>query len=138
DQDRPGRRHDRLNLAAAVVAALIAAVLLIAAFLAEEPLREGWVVLDRAGAVFLAVAALVGLLAALASAGRSALDGPGLIPRSLPRLPYWAAFQLFWAALLAVPLSRSLILAWLLIEATTAFSALLVAFSGRRRALEAG
>ena len=44
----------------------------------------------------------------------------------------------FWAALLAVPLAGNLGAAWLLIEATTATSALLVAFSGKARALEAG
>ncbi len=51
---------------------------------------------------------------------------------------YYAAFNLFWAALLALPLAGNLALAWLLIEATTAASALLVAFSGKRSALEAG
>ena len=51
---------------------------------------------------------------------------------------YYAAFNLFWAALLALPLADNLALAWLLIEATTAASALLVAFSGKRSALEAG
>ena len=44
----------------------------------------------------------------------------------------------FWAILLAVPLAGNLGAAWLLIEATTAASALLVGFSGRARALEAG
>ena len=40
--------------------------------------------------------------------------------------------------MLALPLAANLVLAWLLIEATTAASALLVAFSGKRSALEAG
>src|SRR6185436_5529343 len=39
---------------------------------------------------------------------------------------------------LAVPLAGNLGVAWLAIEATTAASALLVGFSGRARALEAG
>jgi hydrogenase-4 component F len=51
---------------------------------------------------------------------------------------YYVAFNLFWAALLALPLADNLGLAWLLIEATTATSALLVAFSGKPSALEAG
>jgi hydrogenase-4 component F len=43
----------------------------------------------------------------------------------------------FWAVLLAVPLVGNLGGAWLLIEATTAASALLVGFSGKARSLEA-
>ncbi len=46
--------------------------------------------------------------------------------------------MLFWATLIAVPLVRNLGVAWILVEATTAASALLVAFSGKRSALEAG
>lgn len=133
-----GRGLDRLNLAAAAVTTVLTAALVVAAFSGDQPLRAGWTVLDRGGAIFLAVAAVVGLLSAVASAGRETTGAQGWSLKALPRLPYWVAFQLFWAALLAVPLARSLIVAWLLIEATTAFSALLVAFSGRRRALEAG
>ena len=51
---------------------------------------------------------------------------------------YYAALYAFWAVLLAVPLAGNLGVAWLLVEATTAASALLVGFSGRPRALEAG
>ena len=50
---------------------------------------------------------------------------------------YYTALLVFWAALLAVPLAANLGAAWLLVEATTAASALLVAFSGKPRALEA-
>ena len=51
---------------------------------------------------------------------------------------YWATLFAFWAVLLAVPLAGNLGAAWIAIEATTAASALLVGFSGRARALEAG
>lgn len=129
---------NRVNLAACLLTAAAAAYLLVASFAAEAPLVAGWVVLDRAGAVFLMVAAAVGLMSGFASAGRVATERPGWVLRRLPHLPYWAGFQLFLAALLALPLANSLILAWLLLESTTAVSALLVAFSGRRRALEAG
>ena len=44
----------------------------------------------------------------------------------------------FWAVLLAIPLAGNLGVAWLLVEASTAPSALLVGFSGKARALEAG
>ena len=47
----------------------------------------------------------------------------------------WAAF---WAVLVAVPLAGNIGAAWLLVEATTAASAILVGFSGKPRALEAG
>ena len=43
---------------------------------------------------------------------------------------YYAALYAFWAALLAVPIAGNLAVAWLLVEATTAASALLVAFTG--------
>ena len=51
---------------------------------------------------------------------------------------YYASLYAFWAILLAVPLAGNLGAAWLLVEATTAASALLVGFSGKPRALEAG
>ena len=51
---------------------------------------------------------------------------------------YYAILFGFWAILLAVPLAGNLAAAWLLVEATTAASALLVGFSGLPRALEAG
>ena len=51
---------------------------------------------------------------------------------------YFVLLFAFWALLLAVPLAGNLGVAWLLVEATTAPSALLVGFSGKARALEAG
>ena len=51
---------------------------------------------------------------------------------------YYVVLFAFWALLLAVPLAGNLGVAWLLVEATTAASALLVGFSGKPRALEAG
>ncbi len=51
---------------------------------------------------------------------------------------YWIVLLLFWAVLIAIPLADNLGVAWILLEATTAASALLVAFSGKRSAIEAG
>jgi hydrogenase-4 component F len=51
---------------------------------------------------------------------------------------YYSVLLLFWAALAAVPVAGNLGAAWIVIEATTAASALLVGFSGLPRALEAG
>ena len=45
---------------------------------------------------------------------------------------------MFWALLLLIPVAGNLAVAWLLVEGTTAASALLVGFTGRREALEAG
>ena len=58
-------------------------------------------------------------------------------PARRPRA-YFLLLYAFWALLLAVPLAGNLGLALLLVEATTAPSALLVGFSGKPRALEAG
>jgi hydrogenase-4 component F len=130
----------RLNTAGAVLVAASAGVLAVIAMLRDEPLTGSWYVVDRAGGVFLLVVAVVGLLSALASP--SYLAGADrsffVTRRSRPHVPYYAAFYLFWATLLAVPLVDNLAVAWLLIEATTAASALLVASTGRRSALEAG
>ena len=59
-------------------------------------------------------------------------------PRGCVTAMYFVALYAFWAVLLAVPLAGNLGAAWLLVEATTAASALLVGFSGKARALEAG
>jgi len=60
------------------------------------------------------------------------------VPAERRERTYFALLYSFWAILLAVPLAGNLGAAWLLVEATTAASALLVGFSGKPRALEAG
>jgi hydrogenase-4 component F len=133
------RSADRLNAALALLVACAPAALAIEALLrAGDPLRGGWYAVDPAGAVFLLVIAAVGLLSALASPSylRSARASFFTRPRS--RAAYYAALYVFWGALIAVALVDNLAVAWLLIELTTAASALLVAFGGGRSALEAG
>jgi hydrogenase-4 component F len=100
-----------------------------------HPTVGDWIVLDAAGALLVAVIGAVGLISVLLSPGYLA----GLAPAATrgPRR-YFAVLFAFWAALVAVPLAGNLGAAWLLIEATTAASALLVGFSGKPRALEAG
>jgi hydrogenase-4 component F len=137
---RTPRAADRTAAAGATVVA--AAALLLAAIAigrgGAAPLRGDWYLVDGASGLFLAVIAVVGGASALVSpaylrsAGRSWLSATG------SRSWYYVALYLFWAALLAVPLTGNLGVAWLLLEATTAASALLVAFSGRHNALEAG
>jgi hydrogenase-4 component F len=136
---RPARITDRLNvIAAAVVAA--PALALCATVLSDpaHPVHGRWYAIDPAGSVFLAVIATVGLLSALASPSYLAGSQRGFFAGRHARGSYYAAYYLFWGALLAVAMVDNLAVAWLLIEATTAASALLVAFSGKPSALEAG
>ena len=106
---------------------------------ADEPAHGAWYVLDAASGVFLAVIAVVGLLSALASPLYLAGAGRSFVPRGarprpvLPRVPRSSGRRCS-----RVPLVDNLALAWLLVEATTGASALLVAYSGKRSALEAG
>ena len=81
---------------------------------------------------------LVGLASVLVSPAYLDGSGDSLVSPERRQRIYYAALYLFWAILLAVPLVGNLGAAWLLVEATTAASALLVGFSGHARALEAG
>lgn len=134
------RAADRLALAAAAVTAALALTLAAIALLAapDTAASASWFVLDPASGVFLALIATIGLASALVSPAYLRHAGRGWFSARRSHAWYYAAFFLFWAALLALPLVDNLALAWLLIEATTAASALLVAFSGSRSALEAG
>ena len=130
------RRPFPVVLAATSVAAAAAlAVAVIGATGGHEIGRLA--IVDRAGAPFLTAIALVGFLSVLASpryldGGRASFFG------HRGECVYYEVLLLFWSALLAVPVAASLAEAWLVVEATTAASALLVAFSGTRSALEAG
>jgi hydrogenase-4 component F len=134
------RAADRLNLATSALTASLALVLAAIA-LAGAPgvaARGSWYILDTAAGVFLALIAVVGFASAVVSPLYLRHAGRSWFTARRSHASYYAAFNLFWAALLALPLAGNLALAWLLIEATTAASALLVAFSGKRSALEAG
>jgi len=136
---RSPRQADAINVVGAVSTAGGAMALAVFAMVrADSPARGAWYVLDAASGVFLAVIAVVGVLSALVSPLQLAGEGRGLVPATRARALYYLAFHAFWAALLAVPLVDNLAIAWLLVEATTGASALLVAFSGKRSALEAG
>ena len=136
---RTPRQADLLNSAGAVLTAALTLILAgIAVADAAHPHHGTWWVLDAAGGVFLAVVAVVGLLSALVAPSHLATSGRGLVRAARGRAMYYVAYHAFWAALIAVPLVDNLGLAWLLVEATTGASALLVAYSGTRGALEAG
>jgi len=136
---RNPRHADAINrVGAPICAALIACLAGVGIDHAADPVTGSWYLVDGVGGVFLAVIAVVGLTSAAVSPAyllghRRARTG-ALRSRQL----YYAGLYVFWAALVAVPLANNLGIAWLVIEATTASSALLVAFSGTRSALEAG
>ncbi len=133
----------RAVTAVATTAALVTcalAVALAAAPLADPgaPFVSDWIVVDAAAGLLIGVIGSVGLASVLVSpaylgTAHSALVGPERRTRT-----YFMLLLSFWAILLAVPLAGNLAGAWLLVEATTAASAVLVGFSGRPRALEAG
>ena len=130
---------DRISIAGALATAAVALILAVVALArSASPTHGSWYLLDGATGVFLAVVAVIGLLSALASPAHLADHGHGLFRARRSRAWYYLGFYLFWAALLALPLIDNLGIAWLLVEATTGASALLVAYSGRRNALEAG
>jgi hydrogenase-4 component F len=137
---RTSRAADRLNLAVALVTAAAALTLAVTALARgnESPLRDGWYLIDGAAGVFLGVIAVVGLCSALVSPTYLRTSGRSWLSAARSHALYYVALYLFWATLLAVPIAGNLALAWLLIETTTAATALLIAFTGRPSALEAG
>jgi hydrogenase-4 component F len=92
--------------------------------------------LDLPGLVFFAVSTVVGAASALISPRYLRHSSVGFF-RGGPRW-YYLGLHLFWALLLAIPQAANLGVAWILIEASTGITCLLVAYSGSRRALEAG
>ena len=131
---------DRLNLAVAAVTAVIGLTLAAIALTAapDEAAHGSWYVVDAGSGVFLALVSVIGFTTALTSPSYLRHSGRSWFSARGSRAFYYVALHLFWAALVAVPLVDNLALAWLLVEATTAASALLVGFSGKRSALEAG
>jgi hydrogenase-4 component F len=137
---RTPRQADAIGTRAALVTAAAAVALALTALArgGAGGLHGRWYEIDGASGVFLAVIAVVGLCSALVSPAYLRTSGRGWFTAKHSRTWYYAALNVFWAALLAIPIAANLGIAWLIIEATTATSALLVAFSGRRDALEAG
>ena len=136
---RGARQADATNRAGAIACAAAIGVLAVVGIAhARVPATGPWYVVDGPAGVFLAVIAGVGLLSALISPAylhdhRRAHTG-ALRSRQL----YYAGLYVFWSALVAVPIVNNLGVAWLVVEATTAASALMVAFAGTHNALEAG
>jgi hydrogenase-4 component F len=137
---RPAMWIDRVGRVGGVAAAVPALVIATVALArADEPALTGlWWRVDGRGAVFLATTAVVGAIACAVSPaylrGTPTSRAGSLASRRL----YWSVMLAFWAILLAVPLADDLGLAWILLEASTATSALLIAFTGKASAVEAG
>ncbi len=131
---------DRLNLAASVLTAGLALALAAVALLAapDQAASGEWYLVDAASGVFLALIAVIGLASAAVSPAHLRHAGRSWFSARRSRATYYAAFNLFWAVLIAVPLADNLGLAWILLEGSTAASALLIAFSGKASAVEAG
>ncbi|MGE5828978.1 MAG: proton-conducting transporter membrane subunit [Micromonosporaceae bacterium] len=104
----------------------------------RQSLVGNWVILDPAGGLMVGVIGAVGLVSVLASPSYLDSNRAALLGHRRREATYFGVLYLFWGVLVAVPLAGNLGVAWLLVEATTAVSALLVGFSGKPRALEAG
>jgi hydrogenase-4 component F len=130
---------DRVNVVGSVATAGVGLALAATALTRSgTPTHGAWYLLDGATGAFLVVVIVVGLLSALVSPVYLAGAGRSFFRAHRSRAWYYLGFHVFWAALLALPLIDNLGVAWLLVEVTTGASALLVAYSGRRTALEAG
>ena len=92
-----------------------------------------WIQLDGFSALILLLVSLVGTTAALFSWGYMARRAHG---EKRLRL-YYVHFNLFFFALLAVPVTVEPNLAWIAVELTALFSVLLVAYENTHEALEA-
>ncbi len=103
-----------------------------------RPLVTPWVVVDAASGLLIGVISVIGLASVLVSPAYLVSPSPtGLVRPERRGRTFFALIFLFWAILAAIPLVGNLGGAWLLIEATTAASALLVGFGGKPGALEA-
>lgn len=135
----PARSVNGVARVGAIASGLAASALAAVALASPTHALVGnWLVVDAAGGLLVGVIGLVATASALVSPAYLRTSGSGLVRPSRRPRAYYAILFGFWAVLVAVPLAGNLGAAWLLVEATTAASALLVGFSGRPRALEAG
>jgi hydrogenase-4 component F len=135
----PKRAVQGVALAGAVASAAAAGTLAAVALVSPlHPHVGRWLVVDAAGGLLVGVIGFVGFASVLVSPSYLAGVSHSLVRPARRTRVYYALLLAFWAVLVAVPLVGNLGGAWLLVEGTTAASALLVGFSGRPRALEAG
>jgi hydrogenase-4 component F len=138
-QVAPRRAMDRVSQVLAIPVAGVALVLASLALVNSSSTAIGeWYLVDARGAAFLAVSAVVGLASVLLSPAYLRTTEHGFFAARHGRRWYYLALYGFWAILLTLPIAGNLGVAWVLVEASTAASALLVAHSGKPSALEAG
>ncbi len=135
---RSARLCDNVARGAGVLAAAAGLALAAVALAGDGPASGHWYVVDGAGGLLLGVTAGVGLVSVLFSPGHLRSAGRSWVSSAAAHRLYYVALLAFWSALAACALAANLAVAWLIVEATTAASALLVTFSGSRGALEAG
>ena len=98
---------------------------------------SGFVYVDALSAFFAVVVSLVVLLASLGSAAYLSVEEErGTLSRFQVRL-YFVFFSVFASAMLAVFLTGNLGLLWILVEASTLASVVLVGLEAKKRSLEA-
>jgi hydrogenase-4 component F len=135
----PGRLVARVAVRGAVLTVGLALALAVVTLRNPGQPRIGdWIALDAAAAILVAVIGVVGAASVMLSPAYLATLSGAVVSAARRERVYYLVLLVFLATLLAVPLAGNLAEAWLLIEATTATSALLVGFSGKPRALEAG
>ena len=133
----PERLVTRAALACAVPVAAAALALSVIGLVGKQSSGHGLVV-DTAGGLFIGVIGLIGLASVLVSPAYLGTVHDSFVSAARRPRVYFVLLYVFWALLFAVSLAGNLGVALLLVEATTAPSALLVGFSGKARALEAG
>ena len=135
----PRRAVQGIALAGGFVSAAAAGALSAVALVSPQHPHVGpWLVIDAAAGLLVGVVGFVGLASVLVSPSYLATVSESLVRPAWRARVYYALLFVFWTVLVAVPLVGNLGGAWLLVEGTTAASALLVGFNGRPRALEAG
>ena len=137
---RTPRQSDLIGWGAGLLTAAAALVLATLALThSGRPLVNGrWLLVDSKSGLMLAITGVVGLASVLLSATYLRTVERSWLRAAASHSWYYTVLFVFWAALLAVPVAGNLALTWVIVDATTAASALLVSFSGRREALEAG
>ncbi|HSP10533.1 MAG TPA: proton-conducting transporter membrane subunit [Candidatus Dormibacteraeota bacterium] len=134
---RSERTAHRLNRICAVITAVVGLCASVK-MLTSESHATSWVIADTASGIYVAVVTVVALMSALLSpAYLSGAQGEFFAARRSAR-SYYLMLYAFWSALVAIPVIANLGVGLLVVEATTATSSVLVAFSGKPRALEAG
>jgi len=133
----PSRLVARVAIGAAIPAGAVGLAVAVAC-LAGDPTLDHGLALDAGGGMLLAVIATIGLASVLMSPAYLGTLHDSFVAERRRQASFFALLFLFWAVLVAIAVAGNLGLAWLLVEASTAPSALLVGFTGKARALEAG